>query len=215
MQPLVFLLRRRAVDLVAVSAAATLRDALGLGERLRALRRDDGYCLENLQEGSQEEWLRACVHRPSWFNPNTHRHALFAAAPGAHAAARQEGSWPEPWLGSLLGSDRPELAEPPSCDHLEAWLSLPRERDSYSVSLLAFDGEEPVRTLPRGHWPDAQGQVLAFQLWTLLLAAPTADAALELALEVSLARSRDRGLLIHPQRERWALAAPVAASLEE
>jgi hypothetical protein len=214
MTPLVFLLRHRAVDLVAVSAAAALRDALGLGERLRVLRRDDGYSLENLQKGSQEEWMRACVHRSSWFNPNTHRHALFEAAPGAHTAALGGGSWPEPWLGRLLGTDRPELAKPGSCNDLDAWLSLPPERDSYRVSLLAFDSEEPVRTLPKGHWPDAKGQVLAFQLWTLLLAAPDEAAAYELALEVSLARSRSRGLLIHPHRERWALAAPVALSRE-
>jgi len=215
MQPLVFLLRRRAVDLVAVSAAAALRDALGLGERLRALRRDDGYSLENLNQGSQEEWLQACVNRASWFNPNTHRHALFQAAPGAHAAALQGESWPKPWLGQLLGSDRAELAKPRSCDDLDAWLSLPRERDCYRVSLVAFDSEEPVRSLPRGHWPDPAGRVLAFQLWTLSLAAPDADAAYDLALEVSVARSRDRGLLIHPHRERWALATPVAVLWEE
>jgi len=215
MQPLVFLLRRRAVDLVAVSAAAALRDALGLRERLRALRRDDGYSLENLTEGSQEEWLRACVHRASWFNPNTHRHALFAAAPGAHAATLQGETWPKPWLGRLLASDRPELAKPGSCDDLDAWLSLPREQDCFRVSLVAFDSEEPLRPLPRGHWPGHEGQVLAFQLWTLSLAAPNADAAYDLALEVSLAHSRDRGLLIHPHRERWALAAPVAALQED
>lgn len=209
MRALVFLLSRRAVDLVAVSAAAALRDALGLGERLRALRRDDGYVLENLQ-GGEEAWRAACVARPSWFNPNTHQHAFFDAAPGAQEAARGERPWPSPWIGRMLSTDRTELAKHGASGDLDSWLSLPPERDCYSVSLMAFDSEEPVQPLPRGHWPHPDGRVLAFQMWTLALAAENEPQALTLALEVSLARSRDRGLLIHPHRERWALAAPVA-----
>jgi hypothetical protein len=209
-----FFVCHRTVDLVALSAAHALRESLGLGDRLLALRRDDVFVLEGMPQGADGAWAEACAAQAAWFNPNTHRHAFFRTAPGALAAARDGSSWPRPWIGGLVVSDRSDLASPGvSCD-LAAWLALSPCDDGYAVSIAAWDAEDSVHGLPRGRWPVSGVSVLPLQLWTLALRAEGPQAAEDLALEHALTRARDRGLLIHPHVQRWALVAP-AAPLQE
>ena len=209
-----FFVCHRTVDLVAQTAAHALRESLGLGERLVALRRDDVFVLEGMPEGQDAAWAAACASRAAWFNPNTHRHAIFATKPGVLATATQGAEWPHPWIDHMVASDRNDLASRgESCD-LAAWLALPRRDGAYAVSIAAWDTEEAVHALPRGSWPSADAQVLPLQLWTLALMAPDAVAAEEMALQSAITRARDRGLLIHPHVERWALAAPVESIQE-
>lgn len=225
-----FLVCHRTVDLVAATAEATLRDALGLGDRLVALRRDDAVALEDCQ-GESEAWARACADHAAWFNPNTHRHAFFAAREGAvgvvgelalsgREAPPRGVEWPLPWLGRLLHTDRADLlhsslAGPPDSTDLLAWQGLPSAAGAFSVTLAAFDAEDPVHDLQGRAWPVPGARVLLLQLWTLALLAGSAEEAEEMALEVALTRRRKQGLLIHPQVQGWALAAPVSALLEE
>ncbi len=234
MSAYVFALCHRTVDLVAATAASTLRDALGLGEDLIALRRDDLHVLEDCR-GEPAAWAAASAAHAAWFNPNTHRHAFFSAAEGAVDAAAdfaasgrvvdEEGiDWPRPWLGRILHSDRADLLEARSAasaggggavdaastaGDLSAWLALPAAGGAFAVSLAAFDAEDPVYTLHGEDWPAPGARVLSLQLWTLALRAADAGQARRMAVEVALTRTRRRGLLIHPQVQAWALAAPI------
>lgn len=131
MSALVFAVQHRSVDLVAMSALRALRDELGLGDALSDLRRDELTVLEGASPADADKWVDACTHTQHWFNPNKHRFAMFAAHPGATAAAAGEAAWPEPWLGELLASDRPDLlarlqgGDAPSGEGaLRAWLAL-------------------------------------------------------------------------------------------
>ncbi len=233
MSAYVFALCHRTVDLVAATAGATLQNALGLGERLIALRRDDLYALEGA-EGAAEEWAAACAEHAAWFNPNTHRHAFFRAQAGAVDAARRFAAgaspapdggltWPSPWIGALLHTDRADLsgrrvpwesdrplAAGRASSDLEAWLALPPEGGAYAVSLAAFDADDPVHPLRGSAWPAPGAEVLPLQLWTLALRANGPKDALQTALEVALTRHRCHGLLIHPHVQGWALAAEVS-----
>jgi hypothetical protein len=205
----VFLVCHRTVDLVAGSAATALRGAMGLGDALIALRRDDVFVVEAAEGNDPAAWAAACAARAAWFNPNTHRHALYTARAGALAAAAGSAPWPAPWLGTMAATDRPDLAGAEGRAHLGEWLALPRA-DGHAVSLAAWDLEDPVQRLPRGAWPDPRGRYLPLQLWTLALREQRADRVVDRALEVAVTRSRDRGLLINPHVQRWAVVAPPA-----
>jgi hypothetical protein len=205
---LVLLVRQRGVDLVVMSAAAALRGPCGLGERLLRLLRDDGYLVEVPGVPDGPAWERACTARADWFNPNKHRYALYAAAPGGIAAVREADRWPWPWLLRRLGTDRPDLAGMGGCDELDAWLALAGDRQAYAVSLAAWQRDPPVEALPRGHWPAAAQGLVRLQLWTLVLRSQSADEAEQLAMNAAITRTQTQGLLIHPHMQGWARLGP-------
>lgn len=203
MSELVLLVRRRGVDLVAMSALTALRGPCGLGDRLVALCRDDGYVLGLSGAFDAAAWERACVARADWFNPNKHRYALYEGQPGALDAARGVAAWPSPWLTRRLGSDRPDLAATAGRDELEAWLALPAQPSTTRHSLLAWQCDDAVAALPHGHWPDAATGLVRLTLWTLQLRAGSPDDAARLAEEAAITRTRERGLLVHPHMQGW------------
>jgi len=215
MRALTFAVQHRGVDLVAMTAARALRGPLGLGSRLVELRRQEAKVLEiggsassasgsTPLTGTVGDWAAACTRVAPWFNPNKHRYALFEARPGALAAARQEGGWPDPWLLRLVSTDRPgPSGAPPSSPPLDGWLALPQRPGAYAVTMAVWDREEPERALPSGSWPSPQARVLPLVLWTLAVEARSPQEALQLAEEAAVTRSRERGLLVRPHVEGW------------
>ena len=216
MSALVFLVRGRSVDLVAMTATRALRDTMGLEGRLHSLLRDDLIVLEGARAEEGEAWTEACTSHAHWFNPNKHRHAMVEAVAGALDAARDSAPWPEPWLRKLLHTDRPDLVARHGTieDPLEAW-TLGRETEAegvHAVTLVSWDHEDAGSALPAGHWPDPDVRVLSLVAWTLRLKVAKPAEALELAREVAVTRGRRHGLLVHPHMQGWAQVAPAASA---
>jgi hypothetical protein len=195
------------VDLVAMTAAHAIRENLGLGESLLDLRRDDVFVIEGDDLKEPGAWAGPCTERAHWFNPNKHRHALFEASPGAIDAVRGGGSFPRPWLGSLVATDRHDLTVGEGCG-LADWLALPGRNGGFAVVLASWDREQALANLPSGRWPDTHARLLRLQMWSLALVAESAEAAREDAEAVAVTRSRAQGLLIHPHVEGWTMLEP-------
>lgn len=202
MSALVFLVRGRGVDLVAMTARHALRETMGLGGEVVDLQRDDLVIVEGVRE--ETGWLEAFTARQHWFNPNKHRYALARAKEGAFAAARG-GSWPQRWLERVVATDRPDL-DPAVDDVFSAWLGLPAHAGCHAVPLAVYDRAEPIAPLA-GRWPQSGGHFLRATLWTLVLRLPEAEAAARRAAEIAITRRRGEGLLVNPHMEGWAMVA--------
>lgn len=207
MSALAFLVRHRTIDLVAMTAAQALRSHLGLNGSLIHLRRDDAYVVEHEDLGDSRAWVRPCAERVHWFNPNKHRHALFEAEPGAVQAVQEGRSFPRPWLGPLVDTDRPDL-QSRTGRGLARWLAFPACEGAYAAVLASWQRDDAVATLPPGPWPRPESRLVRLQLWSLALRADDPEAASRLAEEAAVTRRRTSGLLIHPHVEGWSLLEP-------
>jgi hypothetical protein len=211
MSALAFLVHHRSVDLVGVTALHALRSDMGFDQVVISLRRDDAYILEGKGVHADRDWADSCLAQAHWFNPNKHRHAAYEAAPGALAAAQSGAAWPRPWLGKLLASDRPDLAEGEQ-EGLKGWLAAEtlEHDDEHRVTLAAWDRENGLAALPHGSWPSREARMLKAQLWTAVLRAEDLDHACALVQRFALSESRQDGLLIHPHMEGWATVGATA-----
>ena len=211
MSSMVFLVRGRSVDLVAMTAFNTLRDTLGLGDEILLLNRDDVFVIEGVQPSDVPAWVEACKAHQHWFNPNKHRFAACLARDGAVEAARSGTAWPDPWLERRVDTDRPDLvaAGPDAGDPLEDWLGLARHEGAFAVPLLAWDREDGIGSLPGAHWPDPERERLRGVLWTLVLGAASAEAARSRAEELAVTRARRQGLLVHPHMQGSSFVGPA------
>jgi hypothetical protein len=184
---------------------------MGFDQVVVSLRRDDAYILEGRSVRADADWVNSCLGQAHWFNPNKHRHAAYEATLGAHVAAESGAPWPQPWLGKLIATDRPDLAGSKR-DGLESWLLMEtlEHGDEYRVTLAAWDRERGFAALPHGGWPSREARLLRAQLWTAVLRAEDLDHAIALVRRFAVSESRQEGLLIHPHMEGWALVGATA-----
>jgi len=211
MSTLSFLVRGRSVDLVAMTAFNTFKNTLGLGDEIVGLLRDDLFAIEGIDESAAETWVAACQAQQHWFNPNKHRYAAFLATDGAVACVRDDGSWPEPWLQSMVSSDRPDLESADVEDPRRAWIGVRPTTGAYAVPVVAWDREEGAGSLPGGDWPDGSLARIRGVVWTLVLRADRPEEASARAEGLVSTRARRQGLLVHPHMEGWtAWGAPLA-----
>jgi hypothetical protein len=205
-----FLVRGRSTDLVAMTAAQSLRDHFTAPDELTALWRDEVVLLEGVQRGDPGQWTDACTAHAHWFNPNKHRFALVEAAPGGIEAARHGGPWPLPWLRRRLHTDRPDiLARSEPRDPLAEWLGRDDESGSTAVSLAVWDHDEVGTTLPAGSWPQPDVQMLRLVLWTVVLSSDDAAGCVDRVEELAITRHRRHGVLVHPHMQGWAMVSPI------
>jgi hypothetical protein len=207
-----FLVRGRSTDLVAMTAAQSLRSHFAHEGELVSLMRDDVHLLEGVEGSDPGQWTDACTSHAHWFNPNKHRFALVEAAPGGISAARRAVAWPTPWLKMRLHTDRPDiLASGEPRDALSEWLAQSETPGTTAVSLAVWEHDESGGTLPAGRWPRPEAQYLHLVLWTLVLRSGDVAAGIARAEELAITRHRRHGVLVHPHMQGWARVAPAVA----
>jgi phosphoribosylformylglycinamidine (FGAM) synthase PurS component len=172
--------RLKIPDVVAITARTTLQRRMGYGETLKALRREDFWKI-TVEASSLAAAKRLAVElaeKTSVFvNPNKHAYSFEVRQAGAHDRSKAPTSRDGLWdVRVLVTAD----------DDAEASLTL----DTLQNRLGYGDA---VRNVERG------------TLWTLTLAAESADAARGIAEDITVTRRVDAGLLANPHFQGYEI----------
>ena len=185
----------KGTDLFASTATLTLRDKMGLGERLAGLGRLDRYRFIVEAQGDPDATVGALAkifdRRSTFYNRNKHEFAL---------VARWNGN------GCSSGTDIIEMRS--------RWgrsLGKAAEGTVLVAELAVHDDDDRGKRLGGGVAAEltrsgsAPARVECHEtstVWWLALAAPDESQARRLAESIAITRSRDEGLLANPAYQR-------------
>lgn len=176
MQTVELLVSLKIPDVTALTAVSAIRRRLGFQDVVRELRRSDYYSLDlNVAGADVAQKLATELAEKTNLFVNPNKHEYEIALPGERRG--QPTQQDSLWRVQVLVTDI-EGAEAPE---IEQALT---ERLGYS------------------------GQVAAVRqgiLWTLLLAADSADEARSTAEAITVTKSRDQGLLVNPHFQSWEI----------
>ncbi len=172
--------RLKIPDVVAVTAQTTLQRRMGYAETLRRLKREDFWKI-TVDAASREEAERLAVElaeKTSLFvNPNKHTYTYQVVESGAHDTDKTPSPRDGTWSVRVLVTVD---------DDAEASLTLDALRNRLGYGHV-------VRNVERG------------TLWTLEIAADSAEAARRVAEEITVTRRVDAGLLVNPHFQEYVI----------
>ncbi|MFC2075855.1 hypothetical protein ACFLT7_02105 [candidate division KSB1 bacterium] len=169
----------RVPDVVAATALRALKDRLDFDKSLHGLRRHDYHRLEidNGDDTRARQLARALIEKTTTFvNPNKHSYSI-----------KLDGQYLVP------AKSTPEL---PDGVRTVRFLVLPDETEdsTAAVELLRRKlGEPAISSLSSG------------VLWELFIRADDDREARKTALDIAVARERDKGLLLNPHYQRYEI----------
>ena len=185
----------KGADLYASTATLTLRDTMGLGERLAGLKRMHRYRF-TIETTADVETVIAALERvldrrSTFYNRNKHEFALEATWDGGtHAGGLEKDVLRERWFGAL----RNRGAAAGGVYALELGVS---DDDRGAVDALGSVIETDLANIA-----DTGAARVKFSeastVWWLAIAAAGENEAREEAEKIAVTRSRDEGLLANP-----------------
>lgn len=172
--------RLKMPDVVAITAQTTLQRRMGYGEILRRLKREDFWKI-TVEAASREEAERLAVElaeKTSLFvNPNKHTYTFQVLESGAHDTNKAPSPADGAWSVRVLVTVD---------DDAEASLTLDALQNRLGYGYA-------VRNVERG------------TLWTLEIAADSAETARRIAEEITVTRRADAGLLVNPHFQEYTI----------
>ncbi len=176
MQTIELLVNLKIPDVTALTAASAIRRRLGYEEALKELRRSDYYSLDlNVGKLDAARTLAQELAEKTNLFVNPNKHSYAICSPEEHNGG--PASVDGLWRVEVLVTD----AEGAQAPEIEQALT---ERLGYADQVAA------VR----------QGI-----LWTMLLAADSADEARSIAESITVTTARDEGLLVNPHFQAWEI----------